>query len=240
MQPTKNSERRQTLRTYVAAVATLFDGDVRLGDYFVHDLSAGGALLVSGPYLERGKTFRLLLQVAGLGHLRLDGEIVHATRTRAGASALGVKFRQLTPEVEDGLEQLVRQELERTSTPAILVVEANLHRLAQIADGLAQLGERPLLARTSLEVIQRLSAGDVEICGVITGGSHGSRHHALLDFLCEEFPSVRCFHLEGDVDEEHLRDLVESLLEPSSVPQLEVSRAGAGRDTLRSPAPISG
>jgi hypothetical protein len=204
------SERRRAVRTYVAAVATLFDGDIRLGDYFVHDLSAGGALLIGAGELARGRRCRVLLQVAGLGHLRVDAEVAHSAQAASGAVALGLKFQQLSAEVRDGLQQLVLQELERATTPAVLVVDTNIPRLAAVAEALAALGERPLLARTPLEVIQRLSSQETELSAVFVGGpAQADRNALLLDFVREEFPDLRCFSLEGSVDEEQLRELLD-------------------------------
>ncbi len=215
MHPNSNKDRRRSQRTYVAAVATLFDGDLRVGDYFVHDLSAGGALLVGGPALVAGRTCRVLLQVAGLGHLRLQAEVAHAARSAQGTVTLGVRFQQLSSQVRDGLQQLVLQELERSAMPAVLVVDTNLHRLSALAESLAALGERPLLASTPLEVIHWLSTDETEVGSVFVGNATpGDQGGALLSFIRDEYPQLRCFQVEDAPDEERLRELLDSLNDP--------------------------
>ena len=155
MHPTFSHERRGYPRGYVAAVATVFVDQQRVGEYTVRDLSAGGASLVDGPPLRAGTVCRLLLRMPGLGSLKLSAVIVHPPEQRG--EGLGIRFTQLEPEVLEGLRELVAQELECAAMPSVLVADADLERLATTAEGLAALGERPVLARSEADILAWLS-----------------------------------------------------------------------------------
>lgn len=204
-------------RGYVAAVATVFVEQTAVGDYSVRDLSVGGALLVDGPPVAAGLACTLLLRMPGLGTLRIS-----AFTVRAGEHPphdLGVRFSELSPEVEDGLQQLVEQELERTAQPSVLVADGNLERLALTAEGLAGLGERPLLAKNSLEVVEWLSDPDTTIAVALVASDLRTRAgEPLHDFVHAEFPTVRCFLIEDPLTEEDLARLLDQASTPPPRP----------------------
>lgn len=208
MHPTFPHERRGYPRGYVAAVATVFVEQARVGEYSVRDLSAGGASLVDGPPLTAGTVCRVLLRMPGLGSLKLSAVVVHAPEENG--AWLGVHFTQLEPQVLDGLRELVAQELECASFPSVLVADADLDRLALTAEGLAALGERPVLARSSLDVVAWLSDPETTISVVLIGASlEKSAGHDLIEFLLAEFPTVRCFRVDDPLGEEELQQLLE-------------------------------
>lgn len=219
MHPTFPHERRGFPRGYVAAVATVFVGQERIGEYSVRDLSAGGASLVDGPPLAAGTTCNLLLRMPGLGSLRLSGEIAHMSDERS--HWLGIRFTNLKPEVLDGLKELVFQELERAQVPSVLVADANLERLANTADALATLGERPVLARSSQDVAAWLADPDTTVAvALIAGGLRTAAGEDLLDYLREEFPRVQAFTIDDPLDEEELQRLLDQVppVRPSKQP----------------------
>lgn len=213
MHPTFSHERRGFPRGYVAAVATVFVQQARIGEYSVRDLSAGGASLVDGPPLAAGTQCQLLLRMPGLGSLRLSAIIAHIGDVPS--EGLGVRFTNLPPEVEDGLQMLVQQELERSTLPSVLVAAADLQQLASTAEALAAIGERPVLARTSLDVVAWLSdPGTTIAVALIAGPLRTSSGHDLVDFLRDEFKTVRCFVLEHQLDEDELEQLLQQAAAP--------------------------
>lgn len=214
MHPTFSHERRGFPRGYVAAVATVFVEQVRIEEYSVRDLSAGGASLVDGPPLAAGTKCELVLRMPGLGSLRVSAIIAHVGDQPS--EGLGVRFTNLLPEVEDGLEMLVQQELERSSLPSVLVADADLERLANTAEALAAMGERPVLARTSLDVVAWLSdPGTTIAVALIAGPLRTSSGHDLVDYLRDEFKAVRCFVIDHQLDEDELEQLLQQAAPPT-------------------------
>jgi hypothetical protein len=217
MSPTFSHERRVFPRGYVAAVATVFVEQAAVGEYSVRDLSVGGALLVDGPPLVAGVACTLLLRMPGLGTLRISAFTV---RGRDGPlQEVGVRFSELSPEVEDGLQQLVEQELERTAQPSVLVADANLQRMAITAEGLAELGERPLLAKNSLEVVEWLSDPATTIAVAFIAFDLRTRAGVPLhEFVRAEFSTVRCFVIDEPLTESELEQLLEQASTPPPRP----------------------
>lgn len=208
MHPTFSHDRRGYPRGYVAAVATVFVEQVRIGEYSVRDLSAGGASLVDGPPLPKGTACRLVLRMPGLGSLKLSAVIVHAPEQPS--EGLGIRFTQLEPEVLEGLRDLVAQELECASLPSVLVADSDLERLATTAEGLAALGERPVLGRSKADIVAWLSDPHTTISVVLIGASLcKGEGEKLIDYLREEFSTVRCIVVEDPLGEDELQQLLE-------------------------------
>ncbi len=177
-----------------------------MGEYAVRDLSAGGAFLADGPPLPLGSTVGITLRMSGLGSLRLSAVTLHCNDYRG----IGVRFVGLAPEVADGLEELVRQELGRLSEPSVLVASGSLELLASVADQLAAIGERPLLALTSLEVVHWMSDPNTTVARVLVCGDvSSSAAQDLADFVQREFPRVACHVLDGAAHEDELRRLLD-------------------------------
>jgi hypothetical protein len=160
----------------------------------------------------------------GLGSLRLSGVIAHVSSEQR--QGLGIHFTKLKPEVLDGLTELVRQELERATLPSVLVVDADLERLATTAEALATMGERPVLARTALDVVAWLGDPETTIAiALVASGQRTDSGHDLLDYLREEFPAVRCFPVDEPLDEVALQRLLEQTA-PSARPSKQPRGAG--------------
>jgi hypothetical protein len=199
-------ERRGHPRGYVAAIATVFVQGRRVGEYAVRDLSAGGAFLADGPPLPLGTSLGITMRMSGLGSLKLSALALHARDHRG----IGIRFLGLPPEVADGLEDLVRQELARLSEPSVLVASGSLELLALVADQLAAIGERPLLARTSLEVVHWMSDPNTTVARVLVCGDlRTTAAQELADFVGREFPDVECHLLEENTPEDELRRLLD-------------------------------
>ena len=208
MHPTFPQERRGYPRGYVAAVATVFVERARIGEYTVRDLSAGGASLVDGPPLVKDTACRLLLRMPGFGTLKLSAVIVHALGP--ASEGLGIRFTHLDPQVLDGLRELVSQELECASLPSVLVADSDLERLATTAEGLAALGERPVLARSKADILAWLSDPSTTISVVLLGASLcKDERHDLMQALRDEFSTVRYFVIDDPLGEDELQRLLE-------------------------------
>lgn len=223
MHPPPSKERRRHPRGYVAAFATvlveetLLAEETRAGDYVVRDLSAGGAQLVNGPPLEPGLRCRVHLEIAGLGKLRVPAVTVRAAHTPHTHGSVGVMFTHLRPDVEDGLQQLVLQELERSSVPSVLVACADVPAASAVADALAEIGERPLLALTPLEALVWLSDPHTRVELALIG-EHlmGGTAAELEATISHEFPHIRCMTFQGSLGATTLSRLLDNI--PSTPP----------------------
>ncbi|MFZ5892960.1 MAG: PilZ domain-containing protein [Myxococcota bacterium] len=226
MPPTSPHERRVCPRGYVAALASVYLNERPAGDFVVRDLSAGGALLVNGPALAPGVDCSLLLRVPGLGPLRLHARTVHASPLGNDRHAVGVHFKDLSPPIADGLAELVEQELERSAQPSVLVADDNLVRLSNLAEDLADLGERPLLAITPLEVIHWLCDPQTTVeLALLSDDLHANSESGLFDVVRSEFPNVRAVLLKDNLGREELRELLEWAAGPArSARQLKASQ----------------
>jgi hypothetical protein len=161
----------------------------------------------------------------GLGSLRLSGIIAHVSDN--ADEGLGVRFTHLLPEVEDGLKELVLQELERATLPSVLVADLDLERLAATAEGLAALGERPVLARTAQDVVAWLSDPGTTIeVALIATSLRTSTGGDLLLHVRDEFRTVRYYPIDAPLDEEGLQQLLEQTGSPARQ-STKVPRASA-------------
>jgi len=210
MHPTSPHERRACPRGYVAAVASVYLNDRHAGEFIVRDLSASGALLVNGPLLPHALECVILLKVPGLGPLRLSAKTVHSTTLGNERYAVGVRFVHMAAPVADGLRELVEQELERTAQPSVLLADDDLERLSNLAEDLADLGERPLLALTPLEVVHWLCDPETTVeLALLSENLHAQAGSGLFDFVRAEFPGLRAVLLKDTLGREELRELLE-------------------------------
>lgn len=205
MSPTLTYERRGFPRGYVAAIATVFSNGERVGDYAVRDLSASGALLAEGPALAPATACKIHLRMSGLGNLTLAAVTVHGV----SGQGIGIRFTDLRPEVADGLEELVQQELERTDEPSVLIASPDLGELASIADQLAAIGERPLLASGALDLYRWLSDPDTVVACVLVGPMVSQRGGEIEALLRDRFPRLVTHRVDPDTTEEDLQILLD-------------------------------
>lgn len=210
MPPTPPHERRGFPRGYVAALASVFVNDRHAGEFVVRDLSAGGALLVNGPLIPTGVECTVRLRVPGLGPLRVTAQSVHSAVLGNDRYAMGVRFIRLSPAVAEGLRDLVNQELERAQQPSVLVADDDLTRLSDLAEDLAELGERPVLALTPLEVIHWLCDPETTVeLALLSDELHQKSGSGVFEFVRGEFPHVRAVLLKDTLGREELRELLE-------------------------------
>lgn len=226
MHPTSPHERRGCPRGYVAALASVFVNDRHAGDYVVRDLSAGGALLVNGPLLPTQSQCTLLLRVPGLGPLRLNAQTVHTAAHGSDRHAVGIRFTSLAPPVAEGLRELVEQELERALQPSVLIADNDMARLSDLAEDLADLGERPLLALTALEMVHWLCDPETTVeLALLSEELYEKSGSGVFDFVRAEFPQVRAVLLKDTLGRDELRELLEWAAGPArSARQLKPSQ----------------
>ncbi|HET9934040.1 MAG TPA: PilZ domain-containing protein [Polyangiaceae bacterium] len=226
MPPTPPHERRGFPRGYVAALASVLVNERHAGDFVVRDLSAGGALLVNGPLLPTGVECTVRLRVPGLGPLRVTAYTVHSAVVGNDRYAMGIRFTRLSPAVAEGLRELVDQELDRAAQPSVLVADDDLSRLSDLAEDLADLGERPLLALTPLEVIHWLCDPETTVeLALLSEELHQKSGSGVFDFVRGEFPHVRAVLLKDTLAREELRELLEWAAGPArSARQLKATQ----------------
>ena len=112
------SERRAHPRVPFQATARLFTEAQVIGDYAVHDLSVGGALLYGTVTPTVGAVVGVWLSSTRLGAVRVAAEVVRALRAGDGKVAIGIKFRNPSSHIEAMIQEAVLAELEAASKHA--------------------------------------------------------------------------------------------------------------------------
>lgn len=119
------TERRQHPRSEVAATAVVLTANGYSGQYLVENLSAGGALLVGDARLQPGERLKVLLHLPGQP-MRISAEVLRRQGYGAEECLFPVAFRDLSPEVEDTLQEVVLATLEglrEASRQEVLVID---------------------------------------------------------------------------------------------------------------------
>src|SRR5262245_27224481 len=88
-------------------------------EYLVRNLSAGGALLLHGPAIRVGTQIRVLLH--GVHRESFNATVLRCGKILKGVVAVAVKFDGLSADVEDRIQRLVLEELERPRQPSVLL-----------------------------------------------------------------------------------------------------------------------
>ena len=98
--------RRRNPSTHVRAIVRTRDS---IGEYVIHDLSAGGAFLVGTP-LDEKTLVEVVLHDPGGEPIRVMGRVVRSAETGAA-----VAFVHQGDDAEDGIQTLVLQQLEASA-----------------------------------------------------------------------------------------------------------------------------
>lgn len=181
-------DRRLSPRAYVPAVATVLLENACVGHYVVRNLSPSGALLLGGPTLPEKTPCRLVLQGPGVGVLRLAGQIVRAGPSE-GEPGIAFHFQDVSAEVEVSLRRVVETAESQRLSPSVLIVDSDVGALASLAEDIARLGQRTILALTPLEAIRWLSDTTVGTA-VISCLGLSSSGVDLLAFIRQEFREI--------------------------------------------------
>ncbi len=92
-------ERRRFSRIETLGRAIVSFGQRSNCEYWVENLSAGGALLTGGPLIEIGQTVRVVLRIGAIPQMGIDARVVWQFRgTKPG---IAVEFLNLDAEMED-------------------------------------------------------------------------------------------------------------------------------------------
>jgi CheY-like chemotaxis protein len=188
------SDRRRSFRVNVYGLALLWHEDRIAGRYSLADLSIGGCLLRDGPPCDIGEDYGLVLDLEGDGGLRLPAKVVRQRATGLGGRELGLEFLEHAPALEDRIQDLVIQILERdqpASRGRVLVVDMDPLRRTEAAESLRRLGHEVLEAATPLEAVWEFENGPMDIHTVFVARSlGGSDGRDLLKFIGSRYAGV--------------------------------------------------
>jgi hypothetical protein len=98
------SERRSKPRAARLGRAVLNFNSSGSYEYEVANVSAGGALLIGGPQLRKGRSVRVLLMLTGLASIAVDA---HVIRSRDDDGTVAVRFDALDVGLEDLIQEVV-------------------------------------------------------------------------------------------------------------------------------------
>lgn len=199
-------ERRKHPRGAAAATAVIDCGEF-LGPYLVENLSAGGALLIGEPPLSIGSRAQLVIQLPDCSSLRVAARVVRQSRRREGP-VFAVAFRGLPDSVEDRIQELVLESLERQraeNAPSVLILDDLPHICRTLERHLRALGRRAMLATTPLAAIHAIEnavdAIDMAFVDLRLGSSDGVE---MLCFLEEEHPHIHRVLMSGAIGPDQL------------------------------------
>jgi len=108
-------DRRRFLRARVGSSAFVVVGRRYGGVYVVRDLSAGGANLAGANNLAIGQVVQILLRVGKRLSQAIEAEVLRLQRLPSGEQSFAEAFRNLAPDMEGSLQNLVVLALERAT-----------------------------------------------------------------------------------------------------------------------------
>ena len=108
-----DSDRRWSCRVKIPATAMVIADGICKGLYVCDNLSASGALLLGQPKLFTSDAFEIRLRLPNTEPLDLTGEVRRIGVNTRGAITYGVAFRNVSPEIEDTIQDAVLEALEK-------------------------------------------------------------------------------------------------------------------------------
>jgi CheY-like chemotaxis protein len=195
----------------VAATISVYVEGRRVGDYLAQNISSGGALLANGPELDPGRNVQTIVRLHGACTLHLDATTVRAASGKHDGK-IAITFRAMEADREDAIHAALLQALERSSEASILVVHRSVTLLSQLAESIAGLGRRPVLAHTPLDAILWLCDPDTNFdAALIDSELDLSQGATLLQFLKDEHPAVRRVAVRGEIASAEIGDLIAAI-----------------------------
>ena len=184
-------ERRRSYRTPVSDVFAICLGDHLAARYAVEELSRSGVCL-SGKPLPVTTQLRVKLDLPGKESVVLDGTVLRSTALQEAKSRLAVGFSELTYNEEEILADFITDQVVNDLSPHVLVgtvVKSEARFLCRV---LSRLGFVPEVARTPLEMLQRLGSSDRKVDLVVLGSRlFGTSSLEMAVFLSEYCPNVK-------------------------------------------------
>jgi CheY-like chemotaxis protein len=169
-----------------------------------------------------GEEYGLVLDLDGDIGVRVPAKVVRQQSTELGGRALALSFLEHAPAMEDQIQDLVIQILEReqpASRGRVLVVDIDPARRGEASKSLQRLGHIVLEAATPLEAVWELENGPMDIHTVLVaralGGSDG---RDLLRFIGARYTGVWRVLLADQAEPEGPADAV--LLGPCHLSRL--------------------
>jgi hypothetical protein len=216
-----HENRRRHYRAKVTGRAVIHGADGNRRDGTVRceidNLSLGGVALrpTGEPHdLIEGNTVAVELQVDGAGWVVQRGQV-----QRCGERAVVISFAEVSPELEDLIEDEVLAAVEAERSPRVVVVDRSEDRRRQVAAALHEVGCCPLEASTPLEAIELIEQSRTHVAAAAvaqsltqTGGQE------LVHFIHESHPEIK------------LALITEDALIESSDPDIDAVLCADGRD----------
>lgn len=174
-----SSDRRRSARSMDTATnAVLLEGGDPVGQVAVQNLSAGGALL-SGHVAATGKRpLRLLLEIGLRAEpIRLGANIRRQSLVAPETISLAVRFRHVTSDTEDLIQEMVLGELVRkwnSVHPAVLVIDEREKMRQRMSEDLRNSGRRVRTAEDPSSALSILDDPNEHIDTVILHEGTGS------------------------------------------------------------------
>lgn len=113
------TERRRYPRTLSEVHATVRSRN-GVGLYLVRNLSACGALLTEGPFLDKDTIVEVDLRIPEHSQIRVMARVTRQGVHDDGARYLGVEFLHSSAETEDLIQAALLDEIERSQTHGII------------------------------------------------------------------------------------------------------------------------
>jgi CheY-like chemotaxis protein len=163
------------------------DGAVRCE---IDNLSLGGVALrplTETPDLPEGTSVAVELQVDGASWVVQSGQV-----QRRGTRALVITFAEVSPELEDLIEDEVLAAVEAERSPRVVVVDRSEDRRSRVAAALSEVGWCPLEASTPLEAIELIEQSRTHVSAAAIGRSlTQTGGHELVHFLHDSHPEIK-------------------------------------------------
>jgi len=191
-----HENRRRHYRAKVSgrAVVHARDGAVRCE---IDNLSLGGVLLrpvSEAAHLAEGITVAVELQVDGAGWVVQNGQV-----TRCAERGVVVAFGDVSPELEDLIEDEVLAAVEAERSPRVVIVDRSRTRRRRVAAALHEVGCCPLEASTPLEAIELIEQSRTHVAAAAVAGElTQTGGDELVHFLAESHPGIKLAIITDD------------------------------------------
>jgi len=188
--PHENRRRHYRAKVSGRAVIHVRDGAVRCE---IDNLSLGGVMLrpvdEAGTDLAEGSTVAVELQVDGASWLVQQGSV---QRRASNPQRVVIAFGEVSPELEDLIEDEVLAAVEAERAPRVVVVDRSRVRRRRVARALHQVGCCPLEASTPLEAIELIEQSRTHVAAAaVAEALTQTAGQELVHFLAETHPGLK-------------------------------------------------
>lgn len=137
------------------ATATVLQGSQVTGPFVVEELSPSGITLRGPSFgtLSLAKASVLLLPRGAQGMLRLEAVVTHSEWRKGYCIDVSLRFHDLAAELQDQIQDMVTQHLERTRLPMTIVLDTGRLEEHGLRRTLHALGREAVFAQNSLDAL---------------------------------------------------------------------------------------